>query len=134
MTVVFALIFQTLTIQKIPWRAAWVGAGFTSAGFTIAGLGTGIYFRYFGQPTALGISSSIIVLTFLAYLLSSVFLFGAEVSRSYWVSVYEKDLDYLFFSPEPDPDSGPGQSGVVVSLTALATFLIGLIVGRKGRD
>lgn len=134
MALIFALIFQTLTIQKIPWRAAWVGAGFSAAGFTIAGLGTGIYFRQFGEPTALGISGSIVVLIFLAYLLSSVFLFGAEVSRSYWVSVYDRDQNHLLFSPEPEAESGAGQSAVAVSLTALVTFLIGLVVGRKGRD
>ncbi len=134
MALIFALIFQTLTINKIPWSAAWVGAGFTAVGFTIAGLGTGIYFRQFGEPTALGISGSIVVLIFLAYLLSSVFLFGAEVSRSYWLSVYDRDQNHLLFSLEPEAESGAGQSAIAISLTALVTFLIGLVLGRKGRD
>ncbi|HEY5890119.1 MAG TPA: YihY/virulence factor BrkB family protein [Acidimicrobiia bacterium] len=133
MALIFALVFQTLTIHKIPWRAAWVGGGFTAAGFTIAGLGTGIYFRQFDQPTALGISSSIVVLIFLAYLLSSVFLFGAEVSRSYWLSG-DRDQSQLLFKPENEAEVVPGHAPVAISMTALATFLIGLIVGRKGRD
>ncbi len=133
MAVIFALVFQTLTIHKIPWRAAWVGGGFTAAGFTIAGLVTGIYFRQFGQPTALGISGSIVVLIFLANLLSSVFLFGAEVSRSYWLSV-DREQSQLLSKLEPETEPVPGQSPVAISLTALATFLIGLVVGRKGRD
>jgi membrane protein len=131
MALIFALIYQTLTISKIPWAAAWVGAGFTAAGFTIAGLGTGFYFSRFGEPTALGISSSIVVLIFLAYLLSSVFLFGAEVSRSYWISVYDRDDGYLLVNLEDETGPVVRQSGVGVSLTALATFLIGLLVGRK---
>lgn len=134
MALIFALIFQTLTLRKIPWRAAWVGGGFTAVGFTIAGFATGIYFSQFGEPTALGISGSIVVLIFLAYLLSSVFLFGAEVSRSYWVLVYDRDQDYLLLDLEEEQDLGLGQSAVGVSATALATFLIGLVVGRRRRD
>ena len=134
MAVIFALVFQTLTIHKIPWRAAWVGGGFTAAGFTIAGFGTGLYFRQFGQPTALGISGSIVVLIFLAFLLSSVFLFGAEVSRSYWLWTDGLEQNHLSVKLEPEVATVAGQSRLAISLTALATFLVGLVVGRIGRD
>ena len=41
---VFALIFQTMTAARIPWRAAWVGGAFTAVVFLLAAYGVGIYF------------------------------------------------------------------------------------------
>jgi membrane protein len=133
MAAIFALVFQTLTLGKIPWRAAWVGGAVASAGFTLSGFATGIYFRNFGTPTALGISGSIVVLVFLAYLLASVFLFGAEVSRSYWVLVWDRDENYLLFSPHSQVQPEPKEEPLRLSLTALSAFLIGLFLGRKRR-
>lgn len=133
MGLVFALVFQTLTLRKLPWKPVFFGAGFTSAAFTLTGLLTGIYFREFGSPTALGISSSIVVIIFLAFLLSSVFLFGAEIARSYWLLVYERDENYLLFA-DPEPASSQQQGNLPLSLTAIATFLLGLLLGRKGKD
>ena len=80
---VFALIFQTMTSARIPWRAAWAGGAFTAVVFLIAAYGVGIYFEIAGATTALGFAGSFVVVLFLAYFLSMVFLYGAEVTKVY---------------------------------------------------
>lgn len=87
---VFGLMFQTMTAAKVQWRAVWWGGLFTAIAFIVAAHGIGLYFTLFDSPTAIGFASSIVVVLFLAYLLSSVFLFGAEVTK-----VYSDHLDGL---------------------------------------
>lgn len=78
---VFGLIFKTLTVASLPWKAAWGGGLFTAVVFTIAAWGIGLYFQVVGPTTALGFAGSLVVVLFLAYMLSAVFLFGAEVTK-----------------------------------------------------
>jgi membrane protein len=80
---VFALIFQTLTEETVPWKAVWVGGLFTAVVFMVAAYGIGLYFTILGSPTALGFAGSFVVVLLLANILSSVFLFGAEVTKIY---------------------------------------------------
>ncbi len=79
---VFGLIFKTLTVAPLPWKAAWGGGLFTAVVFTIAAWGIGLYFQVVGPTTALGFAGSLVVVLFLAYMLSAVFLFGAEVTNT----------------------------------------------------
>ncbi len=129
---VFALIFQTLTVVPIPWRAVWFGGLFTAVVFTVAAYGIGIWFQIFGVTTALGFAGSLVVVLFMAYMLSSVFLFGAEVTRAYadrlasaQVTTPPRPVDPLVVVSEPSR-AIPG--------AALAAFLTGLIVGWRRRD
>jgi len=78
---VFGMMFQTMTAVKVQWRAVWWGGLFTAIAFIVAAQGIGLYFTLFDSPTAIGFASSLVVVLFLAYLLSSVFLFGAEVTK-----------------------------------------------------
>jgi len=80
---VFALILQTLTEETVPWKAVWVGGLFTAVVFMVAAYGIGLYFTILGSPTALGFAGSFVVVLLLANILSSVFLFGAEVTKIY---------------------------------------------------
>ncbi|MGF1617924.1 MAG: YihY/virulence factor BrkB family protein [Acidimicrobiia bacterium] len=130
MILMFGLVFQTLTLSKLPWKPVWVGAVFTATSFSVAGYLTGFYFAVFSEPTALGVSGSIVILLFLAYLLSSVFLYGAVVTQSYRRLVYERDDSHIFFT---DGREGPVREGKAPPLpvAALITFLIGLIAGWR---
>ena len=132
MVLMFGLVFQTLTLGKLPWKPVWVGALFTATLFSIAGYLTGFYFSQFGEPTALGVSSSIVVLLFLAYLLSSVFLFGAEVTQSYRRIVFERDDSHIVFADEREGADGEAKAPRL-PVAALITFLIGLMVGWRRR-
>jgi hypothetical protein len=75
-----------------------------------------------------------VLLLFLAYLLSSVFLFGAEVTQSYVRLVYEVDDSHVVFigdhgEPQDDPEKR-----TQLPLSALITFLVGLVVGWRRRS
>ncbi|MEX0796971.1 MAG: YihY/virulence factor BrkB family protein [Acidimicrobiia bacterium] len=131
MVLMFGLVFQTLTLSKLPWKPVWIGALFTATAFSVVGYLTGIYFSQFGEPTALGVSSSIVVLLFVAYLLSSVFLFGAEVTQSYRRLVYEVDDSHIVF--REGESAGTPQKQAPLPVTALITFVVGLLVGWRRR-
>lgn len=131
MVLMFGLVFQTQTLSKLPWKPVWVGALFTATLFSIAGYLTGFYFAEVSEPTALGFSGSIVILLFLAYLLSSVFLFGAAVTQSYRRLVHERDDNHIFFADEREAAAEGNAPPLPVS--ALITFLIGLVVGWRRR-
>jgi membrane protein len=137
----FGLIFKTLVVAPLPWKAAWGGGLFTAVVFTIAAWGIGLYFELFGATTALGFAGSFVVVLFLAYMLSAVFLFGAEVTsvatermekaaederRVRSAARLEVPVDPLVVVAEPPR---------MVPLTAIYAFLGGLLVGwrRRGR-
>lgn len=98
---VFGLIMKTLTDATLPWRAAWRGGLFTAVVFMVAAYGIGLYFKIFGSPTALGFAGSLVVVLFTAYMLASVFLFGAEVTKVY--------ADHLTTTGVEDSGGGGGR-------------------------
>lgn len=128
---VIALSFQVLSRVNVRWRAVWWGSFFTSVGFLAAAYGARLYFSEIGV-TAAGVAGSIFIILLLAFILSSVFLFGAEVTK-----VYAAYLDNgQVGSDEPDGD----QPAMVVSepersmpFAAVFAFLAGLFVGWRRR-
>lgn len=133
MVLMFGLVFQTLTIGKLPWKPVWVGALFTATMFSLVGYLTGFYFSQVSEPTALGFSGSIVLLLFLAYLLSSVFLFGAEVTQSYRSLVYEADHGGIVFADDVGEARETPEKDTSLTLTALITFVVGLLLGWRRR-
>ncbi len=138
---VFGLIFKTLTVAPLPWKAAWGGGLFTAVVFIIAAWGIGLYFQVVGPTTALGFAGSFVVVLFLAYMLSAVFLFGAEVT-----SVATERMETAEREARRARSAArlqvPNDPMVVVApppralpSAALFAFLGGLLVGwrRKGR-
>lgn len=132
---VVALAFQVLSRVKVRWRAVWWGSFFTAAAFLLAAYGTGLYFSYSGTSAA-GVAGSIFIILLLAFVLSAVFLFGAEVTKVY--------NDYLENGDVVRPNEREGQlsdSGAVVAepepsvpLAAVLAFLGGLFVGWRRRS
>lgn len=126
----FALIFQTLTIFRIRWRAVLWGGLFTAVVFLITAYGVGLYFSWDRDTTALAVASSFFVVLFVAYLLANVFLFGAEVTKVFHdyietgkiepVKESSTDGDILVAEP-PEP----------VPVAAVAGFLSGLFVAWR---
>ena len=129
---VFGLVFQTMTAATIRWRAVWIGGLFTSMVFVAASYGVGLYFENFTGPTALGFAGSFVVIIFLAYFLSSVFLFGAEVTK-----VYADKLAHRESSPAvaitDDPQVLVAEPRDGVPRAAFLAFLAGLLVGWRRR-
>lgn len=80
---IFALVFQTLTVVKVRWRAVWWGGLFTSVAFLAAAYGAGLYFAWGTELSASRVAASFFVVLLLAFILSAVFLFGAVVTKVY---------------------------------------------------
>jgi membrane protein len=78
---VFTLVFRTLTRAPVRWRAILLGSVFTSVVFMVTAWGAGLYFTWDSGSGATQIAGSVFVILLLAYVLSAVFLFGAEVTR-----------------------------------------------------
>lgn len=127
----FALIFQSLTRVSVRWRAIWWGSFFTAAVFLLATYGTGLYFSLAGT-TAVGIAGSIFVVLLLAYVLSAVFLFGAEVTK-----VYDSYLDGVsleFLDKDEQPEAFVDIPEPALPLAALLAFLGGLLIGWRRKQ
>jgi hypothetical protein len=61
-----------------------------------------------------------------------VFLFGAAVTQSYRLLVYDRDDSHIFFPHGPEESPSPGKAPPL-PVAALITFLIGLIAGWRRR-
>jgi len=132
--VVFALIFQTMTAVTIPWRAVRVGGGFTAAVFLAASYGMGVWFELFEPTTALGFAGSFVVVLFLAYFLSMVFLFGAEVTRVYADRLVPVETERSEVPVHSDPQVLVAEPLEGFPRTAVVAFLVGLVVGWYRRE
>lgn len=135
--VVFALFFQTLTQVKVRWRAVWWGSFFTSVAFLVASYGASIYFRL-SNPSVAGFAGAVFVILLLAYILSAVFLFGAEVTRSY--DRYLERGRIIPGGPLPEIEQPDEPVDAVVAdlsptlpTSTLVGFLAGLFVGWRRR-
>jgi membrane protein len=127
---VFALVFETLTQVEVRRRAIWVGSFFTSVVFLAAAYGTGLYFGI-ARGTAVGIAGALFVILLMAYILSMVFLYGAEVTK-----VYDRYLETGHVeAPEPQqPEAVVAQPEPAMPLAAVLGFLAGLFVGWRRKS
>jgi membrane protein len=131
---VVALAFQVLSRVKMRWRAIWWGSFFTAVAFLAAAYGTGLYFNYAGTSAA-GLAGSVFVILLLAYVLSAVFLFGAEITKVHNDYLETGEVVRSNLRERDDsPDMVVGQPEPPVPLAAVLGFLGGLFVGwrRKG--
>ncbi len=126
---VFALTFQVLSQAKLRWRAVWWGSFFTSVLFLAAAYLIGVYFRLTDDSAATA-ASAIFVLILLAFVLASVFLLGAEVTKTVNGLIVNGDT--------PDSGSSAADSEEVVTdapspvpTAAIFGFLGGLLVGWR---
>lgn len=134
----FGLIFQTMTVVRMRWRAVWWGGFVTAVMFIIAAYAIGWYFSATGSVTVASVAASFFVVLLLAYLLSAVFLFGAEVTKTYDVFLVRGDVGgSLFKEPPPKTEVVVGEPPDVAAIPRVAVFafLSGLFVAwRKSRD
>jgi membrane protein len=127
---VLALAYQTLSRLRVRWKAIWWGSFFTSAVLIGAAYGVGLYFRWTTEPNAVNVAGSIFVILLLAFILSSVFLFGAEL--------IEEIDDHLDQGSVAAP---PGEKATIESeaegmtrpapMSAVLAFFAGLFIGSR---
>jgi membrane protein len=82
-TFMFAMIFKVIPQAKVRWRDVWVGAGVTSALFTIGKALIGIYLGRSHVVTAFGAVGSLAVCLLWVYYSAQIFLLGAEFTWIY---------------------------------------------------
>lgn len=129
--VILGLFIQTMSAVKIRWRAIWWGSFFTSVAFLAAAYGTGIYFSWDSETSASQVAASLFVILLLAFVLASVFIYGAEVTRVY--NDYLATGEQVFGEPAPPPvETVVSEPPPLASSTVLA-FLAGLAVGWRRR-
>jgi membrane protein len=82
-TVLFAMIYRFLPDAKISWRDVWFGAVVTAVLFTAGKFLIGLYLGKTGVASAYGAAGSLAVLLIWLYYSAQIFLFGAELTKSY---------------------------------------------------
>ena len=82
-TVLFAMIYRFVPDAKIVWRDVWFGAGITAVLFTLGKFLIGLYLGKAGMASAYGAAGSLAVLLIWLYYSAQIFLFGAELTKSY---------------------------------------------------
>lgn len=81
---VFGLLFQGMTAARISWSAAWRGAFFTALILVAGAAGLGLFFSMqTGGFSATGFATGFVLVLFLVFFLAQIFLFGAEVTKTY---------------------------------------------------
>ncbi len=86
---VFAVQFQTFTVVRIPWKAAWRGGAVTAIVFAAGAIGVGFYFSLQadggngGGFSAGGFAGGAVLILFTVFILAQIFLFGAEFTKTY---------------------------------------------------
>jgi membrane protein len=133
----FGLIFQTMTVVRMRWRAVWWGGFVTAVMFIVAAYAIGWYFSITGSVNVATVAASFFVVLLLAYLLSAVFLFGAEVTKTYDVYLVKGDIGGSLFREPPPPTEvfvgEPPDVGAVPKVAVFA-FLSGLFIAwRRNR-
>ena len=82
-TLMFAMIYKIIPQAKVLWRDVWIGAGTTSALFTIGKALIGIYLGHSRVVTAFGAVGSLAVCLLWVYYSAQIFLLGAEFTWIY---------------------------------------------------
>jgi membrane protein len=135
--VLFALLFQSMTAIKVRWRAVWLGATLTAIAFLLAAYGTGLYFAWEDGASALSLAGAFFVLLLMAYVLATVFLFGAVVTNVYNDFLQAGDVKsptIREIEATHTPDVVVADPPEAVPVTAIMAFLGGLFVGwRRNR-
>jgi membrane protein len=81
-TCLFALIFKYLPDAKVPWGAAWYGAGLTALLFTIGRYGLAWYLGRGSTISAFGAAGSLAALLIWTYYSGLILFFGAEFTKA----------------------------------------------------
>jgi membrane protein len=82
-TVLFALVYKYLPMERLAWRDVWVGSLVTGVLFNIGKFAIGYYLGKSAFASVYGAAGSLLVLLLWTYYSAQIFLFGAEFTKSY---------------------------------------------------
>lgn len=86
-TALFALLFKYVPQHKLTWSDVWVGGLVTATLFSIGKFAIGFYLGKSAFSSVYGIAGSFLVLLLWSYYTAQIFLFGAEFTRFYSLSL-----------------------------------------------
>jgi membrane protein len=82
-TALFALVYKYIPQEGLNWRDVWVGASVTAVLFNIGKFAIGYYLGKSAFSSVYGAAGSLLVLLLWTYYSAQIFLFGAEITKSY---------------------------------------------------
>ena len=82
-TVLFALIYKYVPLERLAWGDVWVGGLVTAILFNIGKFAIGYYLGKSAFASVYGAAGSLLVLLLWTYCSAQIFLFGAEFTKSY---------------------------------------------------
>jgi membrane protein len=82
-TALFALTYKYVPQERLNWRDVWVGGLVTAILFNIGKFAIGYYLGKSVFASIYGVAGSLLVLLLWAYYSAQIFLFGAEITKSY---------------------------------------------------
>jgi membrane protein len=82
-TVLFALVYKYLPQRQLHWNDVWVGGLVTALFFNIGKLAIGYYLAKSAFASVYGAAGSLLVFFLWAFYSAQIFLFGAELTKSY---------------------------------------------------
>jgi membrane protein len=88
---IFALLFKYVPQRKLAWSDVWVGGVVTAVLFSIGKFAIGYYLGKSAFSSVYGIAGSFLVLLLWCYYTAQIFLFGAEFTRFYSLTLGTKN-------------------------------------------
>jgi membrane protein len=82
-TALFALVYKYIPQERLNWRDVWVGGLVTAILFNIGKFAIGYYLGKSAFASVYGAAGSLLVLLLWVYYSAQIFLFGAEITKSY---------------------------------------------------
>jgi len=82
-TLLFAVVYRVMPETRVRWRDVWLGALSGALLFTAGKFVLGLYLTYSNVRTVFGAAGSFVVVLIWVYYSAQIFLFGAEVGRTY---------------------------------------------------
>jgi membrane protein len=79
----FALVYKYVPQERLDWHDVWVGASVTSILFNVGKFAIGYYLGKSAFSSVYGAAASLLVLLLWTYYSAQIFLFGAEITKSY---------------------------------------------------
>ena len=79
----FALLYKYVPQERMHWRDVWVGAVVTAILFNVGKFAIGFYLGRSAISSVYGAAGALLVLLLWTYYSAQIFLFGAEITRSY---------------------------------------------------
>jgi membrane protein len=82
-TILFALIYKYVPQERLKWRDVLVGSAVTAILFNIGKFAIGFYLGKSAFSSIYGAAGALLVLLLWTYYSAQIFLFGAEITKSY---------------------------------------------------